>query len=45
MAYWQFEVIVVDNDSDDVETLAYLKSLLHCVLTYEGPFHFAAMNN
>jgi len=44
-AYRQFEVIVVDNGSDDVETLAYLKSLPHRVLTYEGPFHFAAMNN
>lgn len=46
--YPNIEVIVVDNDSDDPETLAYLTSLdtaRHRVLRYEGEFNYSAINN
>ena len=44
-AYRSFEVLIVDNDSQDPETLAYLKRVEHRVLTYSGRFDFARMNN
>jgi glycosyltransferase involved in cell wall biosynthesis len=44
-AYDPFEVIVVDNDSDDADTLRYLESLPHKVLRVPGKFNFAALNN
>lgn len=46
--YPQVDVIVVDNDSDDAETLAYLAALdpaRHRVLRHSGPFNYAAINN
>tara|TARA_R110000868_G_scaffold138843_4_gene353353 strand:+ start:7417 stop:9024 length:1608 start_codon:yes stop_codon:yes gene_type:complete len=46
--YPNLEVIVVDNDSNDPETLAYLERLnpLHTrVLRYTGPFNYSAINN
>ena len=42
------EVLVIDNGSDDPETLAYLAGLepdLARVLRDDGPFNFAALNN
>lgn len=42
------EVIVIDNDSDEPETLAYLGSLDHSrykILHYGGAFNYSAMNN
>lgn len=47
-AYPQVEVIVVDNDSDDPETLAFLAALdpvRHRVLRHSGPFNYSAINN
>ncbi|MEN7538093.1 glycosyltransferase family 2 protein [Aurantiacibacter flavus] len=44
----QLEIIVIDNGSDDPETLCYLASLAPDfvrVLTDSGPFNFAALNN
>jgi GT2 family glycosyltransferase len=46
--YPDFEVIVVDNDSDDLATLAYLGKLdpaRYRVLRHPGPFNFSALNN
>lgn len=46
--YPDVEVIVVDNDSDDADALAFLERLnqTHCrVLRHVGPFNFSAINN
>jgi GT2 family glycosyltransferase len=46
--YKNYRVYVVDNDSDDADTLAYLDGLSHTVLriSNEGkPFSFARLNN
>jgi GT2 family glycosyltransferase len=46
--YPDVEVIVVDNDSDDPATLAYLASLEPArvrVLRHPGPFNYSAINN
>ena len=46
--YSTFDCIVIDNDSDDAATLAYLADLAAsgiAVLRFPGPFNFSAMNN
>ncbi|MFZ5665651.1 MAG: glycosyltransferase [Pseudomonadota bacterium] len=46
--YPHVEVIVVDNDSDDPDTLAYLAALdpaRHRVLRHGGAFNYSAINN
>lgn len=47
--YPAFEVIVVDNDSTEADTLAYLSALERRervrVLRHPGPFNFSAINN
>jgi GT2 family glycosyltransferase/SAM-dependent methyltransferase len=49
--YSHCEVLVVDNASDDAETLTYLQALRDLgsdslkVLSYPGAFNFSAMNN
>lgn len=46
--YCNIEVIVVDNDSDDPETLKFLESLdptFYRVLHYPGTFNYSAINN
>lgn len=46
--YPQVEVIVVDNDSDDAETLSFLSALdpaQHRVVRHSGPFNYSAINN
>lgn len=46
--YPDFEVIVVDNGSDDLATLDYLANLdsaRHRVLRDDGPFNFSRLNN
>jgi O-antigen biosynthesis protein len=47
--YRNFEILIVDNGSDDPETLAYLKQLEHDktarVLPYPHPFNYSAINN
>ena len=47
-AYPDIEVIVVDNDSDDPATLAYLAEQERAgtkVLRHAGPFNYSAINN
>jgi GT2 family glycosyltransferase len=45
--YKRLEVLVLDNDSNDPETLAYLDYVRyqHRVLPYRHPFDFARINN
>jgi len=46
--YPDIEVIVVDNDSDDPDTLAYLAALdpaRYRVLRHSGTFNYSAINN
>jgi GT2 family glycosyltransferase len=47
--YANFELLIVDNDSDEPETLAYLAELSsrkNCrVIKYAGEFNFSAINN
>jgi len=38
-------IVVVDHQSTDPASVAYLAALPHPVLRYDGPFNFAAMNN
>jgi GT2 family glycosyltransferase len=41
------DIVVIDHDSDEPDTKAYLRQIagLVRVMPYSGPFHFAAMNN
>lgn len=46
--YPEIEIIVVDNDSDEPETLAYLAALDQTrtrVLRHPGPFNYSTINN
>ncbi|WP_084498584.1 glycosyltransferase family 2 protein [Sphingobium sp. HDIP04] len=46
--YPDFEVIIVDNDSDDPQTLSFLDALdpaRYRVLRHEGAFNYSAINN
>ncbi|MEP7151288.1 MAG: glycosyltransferase [Nitrospira sp.] len=46
--YRNYEVVIIDNESDDPETLAYLQSLTHRVIRIPNPsgrFNYAAINN
>lgn len=47
--YAPFEIIVVDNQSDDISTLGYLRQLKKDgsvrVLSYDAPFNYSAINN
>ncbi len=46
--YRNYEVVIIDNESDEAETLAYLRQSPHKVLRIANPngrFSFAAINN
>lgn len=46
--YQSFEIIIVDNQSDDPETISYLASLKNSkirVIAYNHPFNYSAINN
>ncbi|MGH2711245.1 MAG: glycosyltransferase family 2 protein, partial [Actinomycetota bacterium] len=43
--YSRYEILAVDNDSREPETLEYLERFPGSVLRYPGPFNFAAMMN
>ncbi len=42
-----FHLVVIDHESDEPDTLAYLETLKanHTVLRYQGIFHFSKINN
>ena len=48
-SYWNYEIIIVDNGTDDPDTLAYLTSFsgLPClrVIRDNSPFNYSALNN
>jgi len=44
-SYDNYEIIIVDNDSTDSETLEYLDSLPHKVIRFGEKFNFSKMNN
>ena len=43
----RYRLVVIDHESDDPETLAYLKEVAerHIVMPFEGAFNFSRMNN
>ncbi len=43
--YSNYEILIVDNESSDEETLDYLKNSRHRCLAYPGRFNFAGMIN
>jgi GT2 family glycosyltransferase len=46
--YPKFDILVVDNDSDDPQSKAYLDRLERdgtSIMRFPGPFNFSAMNN
>lgn len=43
--YPNFEALVVDNDSQDADTLTYLRSAPGKVVRYPGPFNYSRMMN
>jgi GT2 family glycosyltransferase len=43
--YGNYEILVVDNGSEEAETLAYLSSLPHRVLRFDEPFNYSKINN
>ncbi|HEY1582865.1 MAG TPA: glycosyltransferase [Chthoniobacterales bacterium] len=44
-AYENYEIIIIDNDSDTEEARVYFENLPHRILRYSGPFNYSAMNN
>ncbi|MCU7835167.1 MAG: glycosyltransferase family 2 protein [gamma proteobacterium symbiont of Taylorina sp.] len=48
-SYSHYEIIVVDNQSDETKTLDYLESLSHQnnirLIPYDKPFNYSAINN
>lgn len=48
-SYTNYELVIVDNQSNEPETLAYFKELKKSpkitILSYDKPFNFAAINN
>ena len=43
--YKNFEIIIIDNDTDDENTLEYYDSLDYKIFSYKEPFNFSKMNN
>ena len=47
--YSNYEILIVDNESDDIETLQYFKSIKVDprirIIRLGGPFNFSALNN
>lgn len=43
----EYRLVVIDHESDDPETRAYLTEIAAChtIMPYQGPFNFSAMNN
>jgi glycosyltransferase involved in cell wall biosynthesis len=43
--YRNYEIIIVDNGSEERQTTSYLSSLPDRIIRYEGPFNFSRLNN
>ena len=43
--YQNYEIIIVDHDSQYPVTIEYLKTLRHKIVKYSGEFNFSRMNN
>ncbi len=43
--YPNYEVVIVDNDSQDAATRRYYETLPHRIVPYPGPFNYSAINN
>ena len=43
--YRDYEIIIVDNNSTDPDTLTYLGTISHRVLKFNEPFNFSRINN
>ena len=43
--YRHFEIIVLDNHSEEPDTLTYLAGLPHTVVPVPGPFNYSYLNN
>ena len=44
-SYRHYEILIIDNGSQEPQTLTYLHSLPHQVIRDDSPFHFARLNN
>ncbi len=44
-AYENYEIVIIDNDSESEEARAYFEKTSHRILRYSGPFNYSAMNN
>ncbi len=44
-SYDDYEIVIVDNDSQSAEARDYFARTPHRLLHYPGPFNFSAMNN
>lgn len=40
-----YEIVIVDNDSDEPETVEYLSATTHRVVRFEGEFNYSRINN
>jgi len=43
--YRHFEIVVLDNQSEEPDTLTYLAGLPHTVVPIPGPFNYSYLNN
>jgi O-antigen biosynthesis protein len=44
-SYPNYEIVVIDNDSQSEEARRYFSQFPHRLLHYEGPFNYSAINN
>ena len=44
-SYENYEIVLVDNDSQSEEARVFFRNFPHRLLHYEGPFNYSAINN
>jgi GT2 family glycosyltransferase len=44
-SYTDYEIVIVNNDSESQEARDYFSQLRHRLLHFQGPFNFSAINN